>query len=395
MNKNVLLILTFIFGILSVSFVSACYIPYNPTLTIKDLNIDLDEIKDIGALNENYIISEKQELIYQSHYNSHVLVIASNNELTLKIPIESQEEKFNNLGFSLNLDSLTNEQILKFVNSIPEKYELRDTFGGYCGGNYQCLRWGHFCEDVEQKSNGNTSGKIEVQQRQGCMLSSLEKVENARQNNRLRVSLYTDGEMYETESEAKNAIESILRKFDIEIPNYNIDYTQKTEYVIDTENFNWNEALRVELNWLEEIDAIDIGNKNIKDLSNLVRGNSIVNKIPDEINYLAYDDNGLKKVSLDKVENIDKLSWIVEGIWYISAYGNCDVKAKDDILTYMCHRCGPGATSRLELPDISKLEILGKPSVISQSEETLTVGRIQKKVNIWQKIINLIKNLFR
>lgn len=370
-----LILLFFLFGFLCINLANAI-MPFSSDLIIEDVEINLDKVKEFGTPDESYILSG-DEITYRSHFNNDVLITISNNDLIIKIPKGELKQTFT-LSFDLELKALTNEQILEFVNSIPEKYDLRDYDGGPCKDEKK--------DDEVQFNNRTGQESVTIF---GCMLKSLDNIEGVRQRKQLKVNLHTTSDKYNDELEAKNEIKSFLSRFNFELPeDVRIFHSEKREHVINIQEFDWKQATKIELIWLEEIGVLNLDDQNIRDLSSLASKSTVIKRLSSDVKYYSYydnRDNEHKKESISKVES-------VKGNWYVSKSGSCSNYVKDDTLVHSCTKMT--APIQEDKIDARNLESLSDQSINSKVEKRLEGLKTVEKISVLRKIINWFKNIF-
>ena len=259
----------------------------------------------------------------------------------LGIVVPENGTKFNSLSFRVNVRDLSNSQILDLIQNAPEKWDIRDYFGYACAVGMNCLKYG-LC---------NLSTE--------CLLSSDEKITEAKSENHTKVSFSTAAPLYTTEDEAIKEVKEFLENYDLELPQ-DIHGEVAPSYTVSLDDFNWSAAISLELKTLlsngvlygiqdKEIDAIGVA---------VTRPGT----------FIYFKPSGCGNSYLCSIyNNSDESGWLV-------GVGNCDIdKYENNCPKIECYECGP-VLPILNLPASPiNLQVPGG-GVVNGSEEKGVLG---------------------
>jgi hypothetical protein len=231
--------------------------------------------------------------------------------------VPENDTKFSSLSFRINLKDLSNSHILDLIQNAPENWDIRDDWGFACAIGMNCLKYEH-C-------------KISTE----CLLSSDEKITEAKSKDHTEVSFVTEAPLYATEDEAINEIKEFLENYDLELPPY-IYVESAPTYAVSLDAFNWSVALSLELKTLLSSGVLyGIQDEEIDAIGEVARPRT----------FIYFKPSGCGTSYLCDHNNSDESGWLV-------GLGNCVIdEYESNCPKIQCYECG-SVSSSLDLPTL-------------------------------------------
>lgn len=238
---------------------------------------------------------EDAQTTYKSSFTPEINVAIEKTEQFPVIDIIAPQTgaKFSYLSFNINVKDMSNEQILELIQNVPEKWDLRDSFGLLCASGMNCSKYGN-CGPYSD-----------------CLLSSDEKITEAKSKNLTKLSFITEEPLYTTKDEALNEIEVFLKNYNVTLPSDVYIYNAPV-YSVDLKTFDWVGALSFELDRLLS-DKIIYGNFKKMDIESIAQ----IDLGPGMFVYFKPD--GCRDSFIDDVlDDNNSYGWLI-------APGNCEI----------------------------------------------------------------------